>query len=338
MKKLRTKYMGIELDNPIIIGASNMATNLETLKKSEDAGAAAVVYKSLFEEQIQLEKFKMEEDLTEFDEMNAEMRTLHPKIEHAGPEEHLLNIRRAKESLNIPIIASLNAINSDTWIEYARLLSETGVNAIELNFYQSPSDLDKDAKEIEDQQVYIVKEIKQNSSIPVSVKLSSEYTNVLNIIKRMDQAGADAFVLFNAFFMPDIDVSNEKHKKLFNLSNKGDYKKSLKSTGILYDNIKADICASHGIHNGNDAIRLLLAGASCLQVVSTIYKNGFSQVNEIKNKLAEWMNTKNYQSIEEFKGKLSKNNIKGDPLVYKRAQYADLLINSEEIFKSPEYK
>ncbi len=335
MKNLKTKYMGIELDNPIIVGASNMVTDFDTLKKAEESGAAAIVYKSLFEEQIQLERFKMEEELTAFDDIHAEMQTLHPKIEHAGPEEHLINIKKARESLTIPLIASLNAINKDTWIEYARLLSETGVNGIELNFYQTPTDFSKNSKDIEDEQVSIIKEIKKSLSIPVSVKLSSEYTNVLNLIERIDQAGSDAFVLFNSFFMPDIDINNEKHIKQFNLSNKGDYKKSLRTTGLLFENIKADICGSHGVHNGTDTIRLILAGASCVQMVSSLYKHGLSQIEKSKQKLAEWMEEKNYNSIDEFKGKLSNNKLSRNPFIYKRAQYVELLINSEEIFEAP---
>lgn len=335
MKKLKTKFMGLELDNPFIAGASNLSANLDTLKKIEDSGAAAIVYKSLFEEQIQLESFKMEQELTAFDDIHAEMRNLHPKIEHAGPEEHLMNIKKAKESLSIPLIASLNAVNSETWIKYAKLLSQTGVDAIELNFYQTPTDFHKSVKDIEEEQARIVKEIKKSVSIPVSVKLGSEYTNVLSLIKNIDQAGVDAFVLFNSFFMPDIDIHTEKHIKLFNLSNKGDYRRSLRAAGILFENIKADICSSHGVHNGTDTIKLILAGASCVQMVSTIYKHGLSQIEKSKRNLADWMDEKNYNSIDEFKGKLSKNNLKSNPFIYKRAQYVDLLINSEDVLKMP---
>ncbi len=332
MNNLKTKYMGIELDNPIIIGASNMATDLDKLKKAEELGAGAIVYKSLFEEQIQLERLQLDEKLTEYDDIYAEMLTMHPHIVHAGPDEHLLNIRKARESLSIPLIASLNAINNDTWIKYARLLSETGVDGIELNFYQVPSDFNKDAKDIEDEQINIIKEIRKNISIPVSVKLSPDYSNILNFIKKLDQAGVDAFVLFNSFFQPDIDVISEKHIKSFNLSNEGDYRKSLRYAGLLFENIKADICSSHGIFTGTDVIRLILSGASCVQVVSTLYKNGLSQISNIKKELVEWMDIKNYKNVDEFRGKLSKNKLSSDPFVYKRAQYVDLLINSEEIF------
>jgi len=331
MNKLTTKYMGIELRNPVIIGASNLVTDLDNLKKAEELGAAAVIYKSLFEEEIQLESFQMEEKLTEFNDLYAEMVQIHPNIEHAGPEEHLFNIRKACENLSIPIIASLNAINDDTWIKYAKLLSETGVAGIELNFYQIPVDFKKSAKDIEDAQINTLKEIKKILSIPVSVKLSPDYSNILDFIKRLDKAGADALVLFNSFFQPDIDVMDEKHIKTSHLSNEGDYKKSLRYTGLLYENVKADICSSHGIFGSEDVIKLLLSGATCVQIVSTLYKNGLSQIGVIRNELEEWMDSKNYNSIEDFRGKLSRNNLGNNPFVYKRAQYVELLLNSDEV-------
>ena len=332
MNNLKTKYMGIELDSPIIVGASNMVTDLDKLKKAEDLGAGAIVYKSLFEEQIQLERLQLDDRLTEFDDINAEMLSMHPKIKYDGPEEHLLKITKAKESLSIPLIASLNAVNYNTWIKYAKSLSETGVDGIELNFYQVPSDFNKEAKEIEEEQINIVREIRQNISVPVSIKLSPEYSNVLNFVKRLDEAGADAFVLFNSFFQPDIDVTNEKHIKSFNLSNEGDYKKSLRYAGLLFDNIRADVCSSYGIYTGADVIKLILSGASCVQVVSALYKNGLTQISVIKKELEEWMEIKNYKSIDEFRGKLSKNKLSNNPFVYKRAQYVELLLNPEEIF------
>ena len=313
-----------------------MVTDLDKLKKAEEQGAAAIVYKSLFEEQIQLERFQMDESLNQFNDLHAEMITMHPNIDHAGPQEHLVNIRKAKDSLSVPLIASLNAIESDTWIEYAGLISETGVDGIELNFYRTPLDFNKNAEEIENEQVSILKEIKKNVSVPVSVKLSSDYSNVLNFIKKLDAAGANSFVLFNSFFQPDINIDSQKHIKTFNLSNEGDYRKSLRYAGILFENIKADICSSHGIFTGADVLKLLLAGSTTVQVVSTLYKNGLSQINNMIKEINEWMESKNYGSIEEFRGKLSKNSLSSNPFIYKRAQYVDLLINSEEIFRHPQ--
>jgi dihydroorotate dehydrogenase (fumarate) len=335
MSNLVTKYMGIEIDNPIIIGASNLVTDPDRLKKAEASGAAAIVYKSLFEEEMQLEEFQLDEKLTEFNDMNAEMLTTHPSLQFAGPDEHLLNLRKAKESISIPLIASLNAVNTETWIRYAKLIAETGVDAIELNFYHTPSDFKKEAKQIEDEQINIVKEISGNCLIPVSVKLSPDYSNILNFIQKLDKSGTKGVVLFNSFYQPDIDINTEKHIKLYNFSNVGDYKKSLRFAGLLFQNIKADICSSHGVFSGADVIKLILAGSTCVQVVSTLYKNGLTQIGKIRNELSDWMDSKNYKSIDEFRGKLSKTNLSNDPFVYKRAQYVDLLLNSEEIFGIP---
>jgi dihydroorotate dehydrogenase (fumarate) len=335
MKRLKTKYMGIEIDNPIILGASNLSKDLDNLKKAEEYGVAAIVFKSLFEEQIQLEKFQLDERLTEFNDLNAEMVTIHPNVVYEGPEEYLFNLRKAKESLSVPLIASLNAVNEETWIKYAKLISQTGVDGIELNFYQIPSDFNKTAQEIEEEQINIVKTIKQSISIPVGVKLSTDYTNTLNFIKNLDSVGVDTVVLFNSFFQPDIDIKNEKHTHAFNFSKEGDYKQSLRFSGLLFGNIKADICSSRGVFTGTDVIKLLLSGSSCVQVVSTLYKNGLGQISNIKNELMEWMESKNYNNIDEFKGKLCKNQLSNSgPLIYKRAQYVDLLMNSDDIFGS----
>ena len=331
MSKLQTNYMGIELKNPVILGASNLVRNPDNLRKAEDAGVAAVVFKSLFEEQIQLESFQLDEKLNEFNDLYYEMVTIHPNIGHSGPDEHLHKIRKAKESLSIPVIASLNAVNNETWLKYAALLSETGIDALELNFYQVPTDFNKSAAEIEEEQINILKEIKKNSTIPVSVKLSPDYSNVLNFVRRLDEAGADALVLFNSFFQPDINIENEKHIRSSHLSHMGDYKKSLRYSGLLFGNVKADICSSHGIFSGEDAVKLLLSGASCVQIVSTVYRNGIYQINNIIGEIEAWMESKNYNSINEFRGKLSNKNIVKDPFIYRRAQYVDILLNSEEL-------
>jgi dihydroorotate dehydrogenase (fumarate) len=333
MKNLKTRFMGIEIDNPIVVGASNLVTKLDNLKLAEEKGAAAIVYKSLFEEQIQLERLELDEELNEFNDISAEISNLHPHFDHAGAAEHLMNLRKAKESVSIPVIASLNAVNNKTWIEYAKLINQTGVDGIELNFYLNTWDLDKDANLIENEQIRIVKEVKENTTIPVSVKLSSDYTNVLNFIKKLDKEGIDTFVLFNSFFQPDIDIEKVKHIKQFNFSNEGDYKKSLRFAGLLYNNIKADICSGHGVFTGADVIKLLLSGSSSVQVVSTLYKNGFSQISKMKTEITNWMEDKNYSSIEEFKGLLSKNSLNNDPFIYKRGQYVDLLMNPEVAFR-----
>ncbi len=329
--------MGIQLKSPIIMGASELSSKKDQLKLAEQAGVGAVVYKSLFEEQVQLENLQHDELIEEYDNIHAEMITLHPSIEKAEIEHFLLALRKAKESVSIPVIASLNAVNRASWIRYAELIEETGVDGIELNLYQTPTKFDRDALVIESRQVEIVETIKRKLSIPVSVKLSSDYTNILNFAKQLDDEGVDGLVMFNAFFQPDINIEREVHKKSFNLSRPGDYKKSLRYSGMLFGCVEADICSSRGIFNGEDVIKLLLSGASCVQIVSAIYKYGLGVITDINKTISEWMDRKGYNSIEDFKGKLSNRVInKNDSLlIYKRAQYIDLILHSDTIFGKP---
>jgi len=333
MTNLRTTYLGIELKNPIIIGASNLVTNIDNLKRMEEAGAAAVVYKTLFEEQMQLESLQMDEQLTEYNERHAEMTHLFPSLEHAGPREHLMNVKKAREALNIPLIASLNAFYRETWLEYAKLLEDTGVNALELNFYAVPRDLKLKGEEIIEEQISIIKEVKSSISIPVSVKLSAFYTNPLNVISRMDKTGVDGFVLFNRLFQPEINLDTEEHIVHFPLSDDEDNKLPLRFAGLLYGNISASICSNTGIYNGGDVVKMLLAGADCVQIVGALYKNKISYISTMLADLEKWMASKNYKSLKDFRGKLSNKNT-SDPFVYKRAQYVDLLLNSEKIFRN----
>lgn len=331
MATLSTSYMGIELKNPIIAGASNLVTDPDVVKRIEEAGAAAIVYKSLFEEQIQLESLEMQQDLEEYNEIHAEMITLFPDLQHAGPEEHLLNLKKIKSAVNIPVIASLNCVYDITWAEYAQELENTGVDALELNFYAVPKDFEKEEKTIVEEQVAILKKVKNKIGIPVSVKLSPYYTNPLKTIAEMDKAGADAFVLFNRLFQPDFDIETEEMHFPYNLSHEEDNRLALRFAGLLYGNIKGQICSNSGIFDGRDVVKMLLAGADCVQVVSTIYRNKPEHIAKMIKSIEDWMLSKNYNSIADFKGKLSKKNTR-DPYAYKRAQYVDILMKSNRIF------
>jgi len=332
MANLSTKYLGLELKNPIIVGASNLVTDFDTIKGLEEAGAAAIVYKSLFEEQIQLENLQHSEEMDEYKERHAEMTSLFPDIDHAGPEEYLMNLQKAKESVGIPVFGSLNAVYDVTWVEYAQLIEETGVDGLELNFYATPKEFEREGSDIINEQLEIIKEVKKNVSIPVNVKLSPFYTNILKVVKMMDETGIDGLVLFNRLFQPDIDIENEKHHFPYNLSNVEDNRVSLRFAGMLYGNIKATLCCNGGIYEGEDVIKMILAGADTVQVVSTLYQNKIQHLQEMLKDMEAWMKNKNYNTIEDFKGKLSKKNSK-DPFTYKRAQYVDILMKSEEIFK-----
>jgi dihydroorotate dehydrogenase (fumarate) len=334
MVSLKTNYMGLELKNPIIVGANNLVTDTNNLKSIEKAGAAAIVYKSLFEEQIQLENLELFERRTEYEERNAEMITLFPnsKSVPSYPEKHLLNLKRAKESVSIPVFASLNAINDDTWIEYAGKIEETGVDGIELNFYTTPEKFDSDAREIEEKQIETLMSVKSAVSIPVSVKLSPFYSNPLKFISDLDKTGANAFVLFNRLFQPDIDIDTEQHQFPYSLSNAEDKRLPLRFAGLLYGNTKASICSSSGIFSGYDVIKMILAGADCVQIVSTIYLNQIDVIASMVTEIEKWMESKGYNSIDSFKGKLSKKNSE-NKLPYQRAQYIDFVMSTSEIFK-----
>jgi dihydroorotate dehydrogenase (fumarate) len=332
MVDLKTKYLGIELKNPVILGASNLVTKIENLKKAEEAGAAAVVYKSLFEEQIQLESAQLDDELEEYNERNAEMVKLFPTIEHAGPEEHLHNLRKVKESLKIPVIASLNALYTESWIEYARLLEQTGVDALEFNFFFIPRDTHTDGRDVKEQQIEVLQAVRSKVKLPISVKLSPFYANPLNVVAQMDKVGVNGFVLFNRLFQPDIDIDKQVHFSPFHLSNPEDNKLSLRFAGLLYGTISASICANTGIYTGADVVKMILAGADCVEVVSTVYKNKIEYISTILKDLQTWMESKNYTTLDDFRGKLSNKSL-NDPFVYKRAQYIDLLLKSDQIFK-----
>jgi len=333
MADLKTRYLGIELKNPVIVGACNLADNPENLKRAEAAGAAAIVYKSLFEEQIHLENAQLDNKLNEYSERYAEMITLFPKIEHAGPEEHLFNLAKAKRAVKIPVIASLNAVFKESWVEYARRIQETGVDALEINFYAVPRDIFTEGPSIVKDQLDILNSVKKAVTIPVAVKLSPFYANPLNVIKSLDDAGADGFVLFNRLFQPDIDIDKETHLTPFNLSVPDDNRLPLRFAGLLYGNVKGGICSNTGIFTGKDVVKMILAGADCVQVVSTVYRNKIDYISTIVKDVETWMEKKGYHSLDGFRGKLSNKSI-NNPFIYKRAQYIDLLLKSDEVLDS----
>ncbi|MCB8964456.1 MAG: dihydroorotate dehydrogenase-like protein [Bacteroidales bacterium] len=337
MSNLKTSYLGIELKNPLIAGASALTANLDTLKAIENAGAGAVVFKSLFEEQIQLEELELENELEEYNERHAEMIRLFPTLKHAGPTEHLAKLKKAKETLKIPVIASLNAMHPDTWAEYAILIERTGVDAIELNFYTTPKNFEVEGKNIIQSQIDVLNSVKEKLTIPVSVKLSPFYTNPLDVIRRFDQTEVQGFVIFNRLFQPDIDIDKEELIQTIILSEPNYIRLPLRFTGLLYGNIAADICANTGINDAEDAIKMILAGASAFQIVSTLYNNGIGHIEKILHDMEAWMKQKNYKSIDDFKGKLSRKNLR-DPFAYHRAQYVDILLRSNEIISTKALK
>ena len=328
MVDLKTKYCGLTLKNPIVVGASNLVTDLDNLVKLEKAGAAAIVYKSLFEEQIQLESLELEQSQDTYSNWDAEHDSFFPSMKHGGPAEHLLRLRQARNAISIPLIGSLNCVYHDTWLEYAQKMAETGIDALELNFYSSEIDFESDGAGIINSQIEVLREIHKAIRIPVIVKLSPFYTNALSVINKMDKAGASGIVLFNRLFQPDIDIDKEIHHYPYNFSSENDNRLALRYAGLLYSKIDASIICNTGIFAGNDVIKMILAGADAVQVVSTIYKRGINYIESMLIEIEKWMEKKKYTCLADFKGKLSKENMM-DPFAYKRAQYVDILMKSE---------
>ena len=332
MADLKTTYMGIELKNPIILGASKLVDDIDIIKNIEEAGIAAVVYHSLFEEQINLEQIQLDDMLTEYDHRHAEMIDIFPEIRHGGAKEHIYKLSKLIDHINVPVFASLNAIYDSSWEEYAIELEKTGIAGLELNFYDVPIDPLVSSSKIETHQIKILSKLKKLVKIPISVKISPFYANPLHIVSEMDKAGTDGVVLFNRFFQPEINIENEEFYYPFDLTYERDYHLSLRFTGLLYRNISADICASRGITDGEDIIKMLLAGACSVQVVSTVYRNKAGHISHMIKTIGEWMDEHGYKKINDFKGKLSMKNLK-DPYAYKRAQYVDILTKSRDVIK-----
>lgn len=331
MIDLSTQYAGLNLKNPIILGSSKLTAHLDRIKMAEQAGVAAIVAASLFEEQINLQNLLDKKKMEQFTNIDHEISNLFPESSgEAGPEEHLFWLRKTKEEVKIPVIASLNAINAETWIDYALKMEQTGVDALELNFFHIPSDYDKTAAEVEAGQIAIIKEIVAKVKIPVTVKLSYFYSNTLNFIKQVSETGVAGVVLFNRLFQPDVDINKEQHVSPFKLSNGTEKGLALRYAGLLYNNIKPSIASNTGFYFGEDVIKAILMGADAVQLVSTFIVNNLVFNKTILSDISSWMEEHEYAKIDDFRGKLSKANTP-DLLTYKRAQYVDLLFNSEKI-------
>ncbi len=332
MAKLSTSYMGIPLKNPLIAGASSLTSNMQSIKKIEEAGAGAIVISSLFEEQIQLEELIMKNELERNNELNAEMTTIFPGLKHGGPKEHLYWVKKAKDEVKIPVIASLNAVNTATWVEYAQKLADTGVDGLELNFYAVPRSFEIPSKDVEKEQLKVFSKIRAKVGLPLSVKLSPYYSAPLRFIKDLDEAGANGFVLFNRLFHPAISTETEKNSLSYDFSNPSDSRLSLRFAGLLSGKVKGSVCVSNGFHTSDQIIQAFLAGADAVQIVSALYKKRVSYIGTLLEEIEAWMAKRKYGSLAAFKGKLSAGK-NPDPFTYGRAQYVRVLMKPDAYLK-----
>lgn len=320
MANLNTTYMGIRLKSPFIVGACSLSSDIDTIRQAEEAGAGAVVIKSLFEEQIQAEAARLDESLQAYSDMIAEALTFHAGYDHAGPAEHLLWIEKTRKQVKIPLIASLNAISPGNWIDYARKLADAGADALELNLYGIVTDPKVSSDMAVQAMAAIARSVKEKVSIPVAVKLTPFLISPFHAASVLDRTGIDGLVLFNRFARFDIDPATETVRYSMAMSASRDLEHSLRWISILQDRVSADLCGSSGVHTSEDAVKLILAGANAVQVVSAVYQRGMQYIRELNDGLDKWMTEKNYASLPDFQGKVSRSRT-ANPFAFERHQY-----------------
>jgi dihydroorotate dehydrogenase (fumarate) len=328
MSSLKTNYMGIELDAPIVVAASSISSLIDRIKLAEQAGAGLLVIRSLFEEQIQIEALHMEDQLSVGADSFPEALSYFPEIEHGGAREHLMWVEKTRQEVDLPLIASLNAVSPGSWISYAKQLAATGVDGLELNVYAVATNPKQAGADIEKTLYETVEAVKAEVKIPVAVKLSPFYTSVANVVHELDKRGADAVILFNRFLQPDIDIKTESLKQEMVYSSNEEMKLSLRWVALLYGRVKADLALNTGVHSGMDAAKALLAGAQIVQVASALLENGIPYLSTMLRELEGWMEARGYEQLDDFRGKMSQKNV-DDPFAFERAQYVKLLMSQK---------
>jgi dihydroorotate dehydrogenase (fumarate) len=318
---LTTRYLGFKLRTPLVPSASPLSEKIDNIKRMEDAGAAAVVFHSLFEEQICRDHHDLQFYLDQGTESFAESLTYFPRPEFkVGPEAYLDHISRAKSAVAIPIIGSLNGSTFGGWLAYARQIEEAGADAIELNIYSIPSDPDIRGEDIETHYLSILAAVKAEVKIPVAVKLSSFFTNFARFAREADRNGADALVLFNRFYQPDIELETLEISPNVLLSTPMAMRLPMRWIAMLYGRIGANLAATSGIHRATDALKMLMAGADVTMLCSILLRRGIDHIRVIEREMREWMEEHEYESVEQLKGSMSQKNCP-DPSAFERAQY-----------------
>ena len=319
---LKTNYLGMTLRTPLVPSASPLSESLDNIKRMEDAGAAAVVMHSLFEEHISFERHQFLHHLTAGTESYAEALSYFPEMHElaVGPESYLDEIVAAKAAVSIPVIASLNGSTVGGWTDYARRIQESGADALELNIYWIPTDLQLTGEEVERRYLEIVAHVRQVVSIPVAVKLSPFFSNFANMAKQLVEKGADGLVLFNRFYQPDIDLDSLDVQPNILLSSPMAMRLPLRWVALLYGRLKADLAGTSGIHSGRDVVKMLMAGADVTMLCSILIRRGINYLTLVEHELAEWLEKNEYDSVEQLKGSLSQLKCP-TPEAFERAQY-----------------
>lgn len=324
--RLNTKYLGLNLQSPIVPSASPLSESVDNIKTMEDYGAGAVVMYSLFEEQILHENRELDHYLSAGTDSFAESLSFFPEMDSyiTGPDEYLETLSAASLAVDIPVIASLNGSSPGGWTEYAHKMEQAGAAAIELNLYFIPADPDMSATDVEKRYLAVVALVRQAVKIPVAIKISPYLTAVAHFSQELCKAGASGIVLFNRFYQPDIDIHSLEVVPQLHLSHSDELRLPLRWIAMLYDRIPADLALTTGVHTHEDAIKAMMAGASVVMMASELLKNGLVRIQEIRIAMNEWLQEHDYESLEQLQGSMSQINV-GDPAAFERANYMKVL-------------
>jgi len=326
MTDLSTTYLGLSLKNPLVASASPLCEDVDNIRRMEDAGAAAVVLHSLFEEQIDFDSQHLDRFLSQGTESFAESLSYFPEMGgyKLGPEEYLEHIRRAKAAVRIPVIGSLNGVSSGGWIRYAKMIQEAGADALELNVYYIPTDPEKTSAQVEQMYLDLVRDVKSTLKIPVAVKLGHAFTAMANMAQRLDQAGANALVLFNRFYQPDFDLEKLEAVPSLTLSNSYELLLRLHWAAILYGRIRGDLAVTGGVHTAQDVLKAMMAGARVAMMTSALLRNGIGHLAKVQTNVLAWMEEHEYVSIRQMQGSMSYRSV-AQPAAFERGNYMKVL-------------
>jgi dihydroorotate dehydrogenase (fumarate) len=326
MTDLSTTYLGLNLKNPLVASASPLSKNIDRARKLEEAGASAIVMYSLFEEQIIHESLELDHYLTRGTDSFAEAMSYLPDggVYSVGPEKYLNQVAGLKKALKIPVIGSLNGVSKGGWTSYAKQIQDAGADALELNLYYIPTDLDLTAQELENAQVELVAQVKSAISIPLAVKLSPFITALPNFARRIVEAGANGLVLFNRFYQPDFDLNELKIVPSLDLSTSAEMRLPLRWISILHGKVNADFALTSGVHTANDVLKTMMAGAKVAMMASNLLRNGEQVLPSMLTELETWMKEREYSSIKQMQGSMSQKSVK-EPAAFERANYMNVL-------------
>ena len=323
---LTTNYLGMTLKNPIVASSSPLSHTVDSIRRLEDAGAAAVVMYSLFEEQLGFDSYYIDYHLTQGIDSYAESISYFPDMQsyNVGPDEYMNLIRRAKEAVDIPIIGSLNGASVGGWTDYSTLIEEAGADALELNVYYVSTSPEVTGMEVETLYLDILSAVRQAVTIPVAVKLSPFFSSVANMSSRLADHGADGLVLFNRFYQPDLDLENLEVASRLVLSNSNELRLPLRWVAILFGRLSVDFAITSGIHTSQDVIKGLMAGAKVTMMASELLQNGVRRIGQVLNELATWLNDHEYESVTQMIGAMSQKHCT-EPAAFERANYMKML-------------